>query len=72
MILAAICRRRISSHRAAEGKLRPRPNPMKGEGVPYNYDMGHAAHFARASMRREADREVREARWDSYSDIGAA
>jgi len=25
MILAAICRRRISSHRAAEGKLRPRP-----------------------------------------------
>jgi len=28
--------------------------------------------FARASMRRAADREVREARWNSYSDIGAA
>jgi hypothetical protein len=30
------------------------------------------AQFARASMRRQADREVREARWNSYSDIGAA
>jgi hypothetical protein len=28
--------------------------------------------FARASMRRSADREVREARWNSHSDIGAA
>jgi hypothetical protein len=28
--------------------------------------------FARSSMRRGADREVREARWNSYSDIGAA
>jgi hypothetical protein len=28
--------------------------------------------FARTSMRRSADREVREARWNSYSDIGAA
>jgi len=28
--------------------------------------------FARSSMRRSADREVREARWNSYSDIGAA
>ena len=28
--------------------------------------------FAKASMRRQADREVREARWGSYSDIGAA
>jgi len=28
--------------------------------------------FARSSMRRSADREVREARWSSYSDIGAA
>jgi hypothetical protein len=28
--------------------------------------------FARSSMRRQADREVREARWSSYSDIGAA
>ena len=28
--------------------------------------------FARASMRRQADREVREARWNSYSDIGSA
>ena len=28
--------------------------------------------FARSSMRRQADREVREARWNSYSDIGAA
>jgi hypothetical protein len=28
--------------------------------------------FARSSMRRAADREVREARWNSYSDIGAA
>lgn len=28
--------------------------------------------FARRTLRREADREVREARWNSYSDIGAA
>jgi len=28
--------------------------------------------FARSSMRTQADREVREARWNSYSDIGAA
>jgi len=28
--------------------------------------------FARASMRRQADKEVRDARWSSYSDIGAA
>lgn len=28
--------------------------------------------FARSSLRRQADREVREARWSSYSDIGAA
>jgi hypothetical protein len=28
--------------------------------------------FARSSMKRQADREVREARWSSYSDIGAA
>jgi hypothetical protein len=28
--------------------------------------------FLRASMRRAADRELREARWNSYSDIGAA
>jgi len=28
--------------------------------------------FARASMRRQADREVRETRWNSHSDIGAA
>ena len=28
--------------------------------------------FARTSMRKQADREVREARWNSYSDIGAA
>jgi hypothetical protein len=30
------------------------------------------AQFRRASMRREADRELREARRNSYSDIGAA
>jgi hypothetical protein len=28
--------------------------------------------FARSTMRRQADKEVREARWNSYSDIGAA
>jgi hypothetical protein len=28
--------------------------------------------FARANMRRQADREVREARYNSYGDIGAA
>jgi hypothetical protein len=28
--------------------------------------------FARTTLRRQADREVREARWNSYSDIGAA
>jgi TP901 family phage tail tape measure protein len=33
---------------------------------------GATARFARSTMRREANREVREARWDSYSDIGAA
>lgn len=37
-----------------------------------NMDMGGATQFGRASMRREADREVREARFSSTSDIGAA
>jgi hypothetical protein len=35
-------------------------------------DLGGATQFGRASMRREADREVREARWVSQNDIGAA
>lgn len=35
-------------------------------------DMGGATQFGRASMRREADREVREARFSSTMDIGAA
>jgi len=40
--------------------------------IKVNMDLGGATQFGRASMRREADREVREARWNSYSDIGAA
>jgi Peptidase family M23 len=32
----------------------------------------NSVQFARSSMRRQADREVREARWNSFSDIGAA
>jgi hypothetical protein len=42
---------------------------VKPQTLKMDIDMGHAARFARATMRREADRE---ARWDSYSDIGAA
>jgi hypothetical protein len=45
---------------------------VKPQTMKIDIDMGQAAHFARATMRREADREAREARWDSYSDIGAA
>lgn len=37
-----------------------------------NMDMGGSTQFGRASMRREADREVREARFNSSQDIGAA
>jgi hypothetical protein len=31
-----------------------------------------ATQFNRASMRRGANREVREARWNSQADVGAA
>jgi uncharacterized protein (TIGR02594 family) len=37
----------------------------------FERDIGEE-QFRRASMRREVDREVREARWDSFADIGAA
>jgi hypothetical protein len=37
-----------------------------------NLDLGGSTQFGRASMRREADREVREARFQSTMDIGAA
>lgn len=37
-----------------------------------NLDLGGSTQFGRASMRREADREVREARFNSTMDIGAA
>jgi uncharacterized protein (TIGR02594 family) len=37
----------------------------------FERDVGEE-QFRRASMRREVDREVREARWDSFADIGAA
>lgn len=40
--------------------------------IKVNMDMGGATQFGRASMRREADREVREARFSSTMDIGAA
>lgn len=33
---------------------------------------GSDSQFRRATMRREMNREVREANWNSYSDIGAA
>lgn len=41
--------------------------------VNVNFKVNDAqVQFARTSMARMADREVREARWNSYSDIGAA
>jgi hypothetical protein len=40
--------------------------------IKVNMDLGGSTQFGRASMRREADREVRESRWNSQSDIGAA
>ena len=36
------------------------------------YGSGGSTQFGRASMSREADREVREARFSSTMDIGAA
>ena len=45
------------------------PNSMMNVNMRVN---DSHVQFARASMRRQADREVREARWNSYSDIGAA
>lgn len=33
---------------------------------------GDSSQFVRASMRREVDREERNARWESFADIGAA
>jgi hypothetical protein len=35
-------------------------------------DRGSDSQFRRASMRREVNREVREASWSSYADIGSA
>lgn len=35
-------------------------------------DYGSDTQFRRSSMRRETDRELRESRYNSYSDIGAA
>jgi hypothetical protein len=50
------------------------PNHMLGsQPTNIHFKVNDAqVQFARASMRRAADREVREARWNSYSDIGAA
>jgi hypothetical protein len=45
------------------------PNSMMNVNMRVN---DSHVQFARASMRRQADREVREARWNSYADIGAA
>jgi hypothetical protein len=47
------------------------PNNPNQINVKFNVN-DRDVQFARASMRREANREVREARWDSYSDIGSA
>ena len=50
--------------RAARAELE---RPIKA-----NVDLGGSTQFGRASMRREANREVREARLIFHADIGAA
>jgi hypothetical protein len=35
-------------------------------------ELGGAAQFGRATFRREVNKEVRDARWHSQSDIGCA
>lgn len=42
--------------------------------IPIRAKMDYGTHtqFARASMRRETNREVREASYNAYADIGAA
>lgn len=57
----------------------PRTGAPQGQPISYDKDVNlnlrvndNDMQFARSSMRREADREVRETRWNSYSDIGAA
>jgi hypothetical protein len=68
---------------APEAPAEPRPSPAIDEmrrareemeepiQLRFERDVGEE-QFRRASMRREVDREVREARWDSFADIGAA
>lgn len=51
----------------------PAPGGDIDKPVNINFKVNDAqVQFARTSMARMADREVREARWNSYSDIGAA
>jgi hypothetical protein len=59
---------------AAPAKTRPSDDLlMTQRDVNVNLKVNDSSmQFARASMRRQADREVREARWNSHSDIGAA
>jgi hypothetical protein len=67
---------------AAEKIPTPRERPAEAE-VPKSVDRDmqmnvklnvndNDVQFARSSMRRQADKEVREARWSAYADIGAA
>lgn len=51
----------------------PRTGQPQGQEVNLRLNVNDTEmQFARASLRRQADREVREARWNSYADIGAA
>jgi len=70
---------RTGSARAAEPVERPAATPVPATPTTQERDLqlnvkvnDAQVQFARTSMRRSADREVREARWNSYSDIGAA
>ena len=63
---------RTLHRRAAHPLMMPRARQELERPIKVNMDMGGATQFGRASMRREADREVREARFSSTMDIGAA
>jgi len=63
------------------GQAQPRSEEPAAPRAPREQDVqqrvnlkvnDNEVQFARTSIKRQADREVREARWNSYSDIGAA
>jgi TP901 family phage tail tape measure protein len=63
----------VGGDRAPGGSRMPLLGPDMQKDVNINLNVNDAQmQFARATMRRQADREVREARWNSYADIGAA